>query len=597
MSLCAGQQPGLDVTEVGLPPPRRPQSRQFTPKPAPAFKIIEGTQFLVDGFVYKAPCYQHYFLSHFHADHYCGLTKGFDFGYIYCSEITGRCVQLKIGTSAEYIMPMRENVWYRVAGADVLLLPANHCPGAVLFLFRVQGRVHLHTGDFRFCQGMREYPQLKDLRVDGLYLDTTFLNPTYDFPPQQQALSCVERIVKRENSPKTLFLIGTYQIGKEKVIEVVARAAAVRAFVTPEKYELLSCLGRDMSLYTRSSDETNVHVVGLGSLSYSSLQQIKTAHAGVFERIVGISPTGWNNHVGKPAKNSSGDNLSVRRWGQVLVYGVPYSEHCSCSELLEFVSWISPARVIATVSTPLNAKLDAMVAAFKKKQQAAARPAPTIASFFQRASVATARSLQDGVWDLSGEVQEIVATYASTPIADLPVSSSQLVVEMSAELAERALDDEPDFPDDGDELAELRRAKSAPGDFCPSSPAAPPQPALIIPPPPAPVISAVNEGVARVTSPQAPRTPATSRRVEIDLTEETLVQPDLALISQQRWIERAGGFFLSSPPAPRLPLAAVTPDNATPAAATQRTRSAPSGSLKRRKSDSNQLSLSVFFEG
>jgi hypothetical protein len=587
---------------VGLPPPRRPQARQFTPKPAPAFKIIEGTQFLVDGFVYKAPSYQHYFLSHFHADHYCGLTKGFDLGYIYCSEITSRCVQLKIGTSAEYIMPMKENVWYRVAGVDVVLLPANHCPGAVLFLFRVQAKIYLHTGDFRFCQSMREYPQLKDLRVDGLYLDTTFLNPSYDFPPQQQALSCVERIIKRENSRKTLFLIGTYQIGKEKVIEVVARAAAVRVFVTPEKYALLSCLGRDMSLYTLSSEETNVRVVGLGSLSYSNLQQIKTAHAGVFERIVGISPTGWNNHVGKPAKNSSGDNLSVRRWGQVLVYGVPYSEHCSCSELLEFVSWISPTRVIATVSTPLNAKLEAMVVAFKKKQQAAARPAPSIASFFQRSFVATAGSPADGVWDLSGEVQEIAATNASTPGTDLPASSSQLVVEMAAELTERAPDDEPAFPDEGEEPPELRRAKSAPGDLgkpdpslissLASSPAAAPQSARIILSPPTPTIST---GAARVVvCPPAPMTPAANERVEIDLTEETLVEPDLALISQQRWIERAGGFFLSSPTAGRLPLAPVTPDNATPA---QRTRSAPSGSLKRRKSDSNQLSLSVFFDG
>jgi Cft2 family RNA processing exonuclease len=146
----------------------------------------------------------------------------------------------------------------QVLNAGILSLIMTFRSGAVLFLFRVRGKVYLHTGDFRFCQTMREYPELKDLRVDGLYLDTTFLNPSYDFPPQQQALSCVERIIKREviassdstgsqitqNSRKTLFLIGTYQIGKEKVIEVAARAAAVRVFVTPEK---CACRGASLS--------------------------------------------------------------------------------------------------------------------------------------------------------------------------------------------------------------------------------------------------------------------------------------------------------------------------------------------------------------
>ncbi len=77
-----------------------------TRKAAPYFKIIPGTQFLVDGFQYKdADRFKSYFLrycitawltalfvgiltllscelSHFHADHYQGITKGFNHGKI-----------------------------------------------------------------------------------------------------------------------------------------------------------------------------------------------------------------------------------------------------------------------------------------------------------------------------------------------------------------------------------------------------------------------------------------------------------------------------------------------------------------------------------
>ena len=72
------------------------------------------------------------------------------------------------------------------AGVEVTLVDANHCPGAVQFLFRLPcGKRYLHCGDMRFRPSLLTNPHL--CRAQGataVYLDTTYCNPKYTFPPQ-----------------------------------------------------------------------------------------------------------------------------------------------------------------------------------------------------------------------------------------------------------------------------------------------------------------------------------------------------------------------------------------------------------------------------
>jgi hypothetical protein len=235
-----------------------------------------------------------YFLSHFHSDHYTGIQSSWHSYTIYCSRPTAALTQSELGVSAACLFPMDMNMTYifslqtgvcRACVAEtplhprvqamlhhttpsststtsssssaklnlknddtfaVRLIPANHCPGAAIFLFAspLFGTV-VHTGDFRFngsqrgwrdgirAPGRRTYvstenirqqalrsasPQITDVpplplyeqfieddaalqevaakeALDVLFLDNTFCEPPYRFPTQWAVTQTVVEVL------------------------------------------------------------------------------------------------------------------------------------------------------------------------------------------------------------------------------------------------------------------------------------------------------------------------------------------------------------------------------------------------------------------
>jgi len=188
----------------------------------PFYKILPGLFICVDAFRYGAVAgCQAYFLSHFHSDHYVGLTSHWTHGPIYCSKVTANLVKQQLRVDPQFVIALEFEQPIELPGTNgvkVTMIPANHCPGSSLYLFeKAVGKKFngepklqriLHCGDFRACRQHVEHPllmpevqckvsgKIKEQKIDVCYLDTTYLNPKYAFPSQEAVIkACADMCV------------------------------------------------------------------------------------------------------------------------------------------------------------------------------------------------------------------------------------------------------------------------------------------------------------------------------------------------------------------------------------------------------------------
>ncbi|TEA21228.1 DNA cross-link repair protein pso2/snm1 [Colletotrichum sidae] len=330
----------------------------------PFYKIMPGFYICVDAFRYGAVkgC-NAYFLSHFHSDHYIGLTANWTHGPIYCSKVTGDLVKMQLRVAAKWVVPLEFDETVEVPGTEgvtVTMIPANHCPGSSLFLFEkalgkgsnAKKQRILHCGDFRACPAQVGHPLLrpdvqdsisgksKQQKIDVCYLDTTYLNPRYSFPPQNDVIrACADLCMQlapeqkleenawdkmnreagtdtvskfftkasddftkskagSKNAPKERLLVicGTYSIGKERICKAIAKALGSKIFASKSKIRICSKLGDPelTSLMTDNPLEAQVHMQMLMEIRAETLQDYLNSYKPHFSRIVGFRPSGWS---------------------------------------------------------------------------------------------------------------------------------------------------------------------------------------------------------------------------------------------------------------------------------------------------------------
>ncbi|KAM9282043.1 DNA cross-link repair 1A protein [Cariama cristata] len=320
-------------------------------KHCPFYKKIPGTGFTVDAFQYgEIEGCTAYFLTHFHSDHYCGLTKNFMFP-IYCNKITGNLVKSKLRVKEQYVHVLPMDTECLVNGIKVVLLDANHCPGAAMILFCLpSGTVVLHTGDFRADPSMERYPALIGQQVHTLYLDTTYCSPEYTFPSQQEVIQFAVNTAFETVTlnPRTLVVCGTYSIGKEKVFLAIAEVLGSKASMSRDKYKTLQCLESAAvnSLISVDWHGTLLHVLPMMQINFKGLQDHLNKFSENFDQILAFKPTGWTYSD----SCLSLVDIKPQTRGNITIYGIPYSEHSSYLEMKRFVQWLKPQKIIPTVN-------------------------------------------------------------------------------------------------------------------------------------------------------------------------------------------------------------------------------------------------------
>nr|DAD23114.1 TPA_asm: hypothetical protein HUJ06_024577 [Nelumbo nucifera] len=183
---------------------------------------------------------QAYFLTHLHSDHTKGLSSQWSKGPLFCSPVTAKLFPVKfpefdfsllrvleIGSS--HLLSLVSPTTGSKTTVQVTAIDAHHCPGASMYLFQGEFGCVLYTGDFRWEATSERAKLGKDKllnalgndKVDLLYIDNTYCNPFYSFPPREVAAQQVVDII--ESHPEHDIIIGIDTLGKEDLLLHISR--------------------------------------------------------------------------------------------------------------------------------------------------------------------------------------------------------------------------------------------------------------------------------------------------------------------------------------------------------------------------------------
>ena len=218
----------------------------------------------------------------------------------------------------------------------VTAIDANHCPGAVMFLFEGYFGKILYTGDFRWSDQMEADLFCCNLgHLDVLYLDNTYCSPKCVFPSREEAKTQILDILNRHKNHD--IVIGLRSLGKEDILLTIAEEFKEWISLPGDLYTTAQILGLP-NIFCVNETDCSIRVEPFYSISNKNLDKWNETRP-----TIAIVPTAL--YIGlemSPFINRED------------IYVVPYSDHSSYSELMEFVKFVKPKVIYPIVKE--NAK-------------------------------------------------------------------------------------------------------------------------------------------------------------------------------------------------------------------------------------------------
>ncbi|KAI3518453.1 hypothetical protein L1887_07224 [Cichorium endivia] len=325
----------------------------------------KGLPFSVDTWTPSSNRKRHHFLTHAHKDHSQGIATHSSFP-IYATRLTKSLTlnyypQLNDSLFVDIEIGQPIAINDPVETFTVTAFDANHCPGAVMFLFEGTFGNILHTGDCRLTpECLQKLPDKylgktskePKCRLDYVFLDCTFATFSSKMPSKHVAIRQVIDCIWKHPDARVVYLTCDL-LGQEDILVNVSQTFGSKIFINkdknPECYQSLSLTVPDILSQDPSS---RFHLFdGFPRLPERAEAKITEARANFQPDPLIIRPSAqWYVFEDVPSEAEKRNNRQFKEAIRDIfgIWHVCYSMHSSRDELEWALQLLAPRRVVST---------------------------------------------------------------------------------------------------------------------------------------------------------------------------------------------------------------------------------------------------------
>ncbi|KAK4773528.1 hypothetical protein SAY87_028547 [Trapa incisa] len=208
-------------------------------------EMPRGLPFSVDTWTQASLRKRHHFLTHAHRDHSVGIAN-------FSNRIYSTCLTKSI--VLQHFPQLDGSLFVNIEVGQSLIIDdpdgaftvtafdANHCPGAVMFLFEGEFGNVLHTGDCRLTPECLQNLPVKYIgskgkqpifRLDYVFLDCTFAKYAQRMPSKYSAIRQVINCIWKHPDAQKIYLTCDL-LGQEEILVEVSRTFGSKIYINKD---------------------------------------------------------------------------------------------------------------------------------------------------------------------------------------------------------------------------------------------------------------------------------------------------------------------------------------------------------------------------